>query len=51
MLDNLKQHGTVFNLNDDQNYVDNLLNTELEANLQVTEHPEPTSDVTFEDED
>lgn len=51
MLANLRQHGTVFNLSDDQSFVDDLLSADLEPGLQVNETPEPSSDVTFEDED
>lgn len=51
MLDNLKQHGTVFNLTDDLSFVDDLLSADLETGLQVAENPNLTSDVTFEEED
>lgn len=51
MVENLKHNGIVFNMNDDQSFVDDLLNADLGETLQVTENPEPTSDKTFEDED
>lgn len=49
MLANLKQHGTVFNLSDDQSFVDDLLSADIDPNLESTENL--SSDVTFEDED
>lgn len=51
MVANLKQHGTVFNLTDD-NFVNDLLNVDVGVGINVAEHPElPSSDKTFEDED
>lgn len=47
MIDNLKQHGTVFNLNDDQSFIDDLLNIDLKLDNEIKEAP---SDETFEEE-
>lgn len=51
MLENLKQHGIVFNMADDGNAADDLLNLDIGDNeLEVTDK-EPSPDKTFEDSD
>jgi hypothetical protein len=50
MTDNLKDHGTVFNLASDQNDSDDYLNADIEdKNLEVYDG-EPSSGMDFEDE-
>lgn len=48
MIENLKHHGTVFNLADD---TEDMLSADVGVGLNVTEAPEPHSDRTFEEED
>lgn len=50
MVKNLKEHGTVFNMADD-NFINDLLSADLGEGINVTENLEPSSDKTFEDED
>lgn len=50
MLKNLSHHGTQFNMADDGNFVDDLLNLEVsDTNLEVSEK-NPTTEMDFEDE-
>lgn len=49
MIENLKEHGTVFNLADDN--AEDMLSADVGVGLNVTEAPGPRSDKTFEEED
>lgn len=49
MIENLKHHGTVFNLADDN--TEDMLSADVGVGLNVTEAPESRSDLTFEEED